>query len=245
MPTEHLAQQPYEDAQKERDAEAGYGTLPPSLDKDTHEELSRHVDSRTGRFKTEFEVAEEIAAEEEQKLQETYAKPAFKVRDGMIDDWTGHRYVTSHRCFGSECKSDLKKNGMLLQTRDDERVEDLNGVKFDVGTYKIGDLQEHKYHDLKAWGEGTLPHKDTVDKEEIHKYVFDRYDMGASKLKTKEDVEAIKENARIEAANEAKNAKAYTPSDSVIDDWTGHKFTSDVLCYGKSPCTKKELAAEK
>ena len=79
MPPVNLSQQPYEDAQKERDAEAGYGTMPPSLDKDTHEALSRHVDEKTGRFKTPFEVANEIDAEQEQKLQETYAKPAFKV----------------------------------------------------------------------------------------------------------------------------------------------------------------------
>jgi hypothetical protein len=79
-----------------------------------------------------------------------------------------------------------KKYGMLTQTksRDDERVEEFDGVKFDVGTYNIGDLQEHKYNNPKAWGEGMIPHKDTVDKEEIHKFVYDRYDMGASKLKT-------------------------------------------------------------
>jgi len=60
----------------------------------------------------------------------------------------------------------------------------MDGVKFDVGTYHIGDLQEHKYTNLKAWVPDSLPHKDTVDKEEIHKFVYDRYDMGASKLKT-------------------------------------------------------------
>lgn len=166
----------------------------------------RHVDARTGRFKTQFEVDEEIAAEEEKKLQETYEKPAFKVQDWMLDDWTGHRYVTSHRCYGHECKSDLKKNGMLMQinNQDDERVEELGGIKFDVGTYKIGDLQEHKYTNPKAWVEGSLPHKDTVDKEEIHKFVYDRYDMGASKLKTPEDILAIKENAKIAAEEERK-----------------------------------------
>lgn len=102
----------------------------------------------------------------------------------MLDDWTGHRYVTSHRCFGSECKSDLKKAGLLVQTNDDERVEDFGGIKFDVGTYHVGDLQEHKYTNPKAWVADSLPHKDTVDKEEIHKFVYDRYDMGASKLRT-------------------------------------------------------------
>lgn len=41
-----------------------------------------------------------------------------------------------------------------MQINDDERVEDRNGIKYDVGTYKIGDLQEHKYTNPKAWVEG-------------------------------------------------------------------------------------------
>ena len=45
----------------QRDSEAGYPAYKSS--KDTHDFAKDHIDSRTGRFKTPFEVSEEKAAE--------------------------------------------------------------------------------------------------------------------------------------------------------------------------------------
>ena len=47
----------------------------------------------------------------------------------MTNDWTGHKYVTSHRCFGHPCKKDQEAG--LVQ---------LNAPDVKEGTYRIGDL---------------------------------------------------------------------------------------------------------
>ena len=96
-----------------RDAEAGYPGKWST--KDFHDFAKDHIDARTGRFKTEFEVAEEKAAEAQKDLEETYEKPYFRVREDLINDWPGTRFVTTHRCYGHPCKSDLKRYGLLVQ----------------------------------------------------------------------------------------------------------------------------------
>jgi len=49
-----------------------------------------------------------------------------------------------------------------------------------------------------------------------------------------------------EAAEEAKNKpdpnakiEPYEIRDSIIDDWTGHRWAKNWRCYGREPCTKE------
>jgi hypothetical protein len=42
----------------------------------------------------------------EKHLNERAETQAFRVTDGMINDWPGSRYLTTHRCFGNECPDD-------------------------------------------------------------------------------------------------------------------------------------------
>ena len=44
--------------------------------------------------------------EREKKLEEARNKKKFVVRDDMINDWPGDRFLTTHRCFGGPCKGD-------------------------------------------------------------------------------------------------------------------------------------------
>lgn len=39
----------------------------------------------------------------------------------MIDDWTGHKYITSHRCFGQPCPKDMEG---FVQMRDDDTSDE-------------------------------------------------------------------------------------------------------------------------
>lgn len=39
----------------------------------------------------------------------------------MIDDWTGHKYVTTHRCFGEPCPKDKES---FVQMGDDETSDE-------------------------------------------------------------------------------------------------------------------------
>ena len=64
----------------------------------------RYSDVADGTYKSHDErvEAEKKAAEAEQKA---FNRKKFRApKDIMEDDWTGHKYVTSHRCFGAPCK---------------------------------------------------------------------------------------------------------------------------------------------
>lgn len=39
----------------------------------------------------------------------------------MINDWTGHKYVTTHRCFGEPCPKDQEKG--LVQVDENSESE--------------------------------------------------------------------------------------------------------------------------
>ena len=56
----------------------------------------------------------------ERKLQEARDKPAFIVPERLLGDDTGHKYVTTHRCFGAPCKGDL----MQMEDSDSSSDED-------------------------------------------------------------------------------------------------------------------------
>lgn len=87
-----------------------------------HEWAQSYVDARTGSTKTPFQVKQEADAELEAELQETWDKTkAFTVSDKTIDDWTGHKYITTHRCFGEVCPKD--KEG-FVQMGDDETSDE-------------------------------------------------------------------------------------------------------------------------
>lgn len=96
----------YQNFEAERDASAGY---PQKLnfDEDTHKFVQSHIETETGRHLNEGEVMMRLAAIEEAKLQKAAETPAFKLKPGMINDWPGDRFTTTHRCFGERCKGDL------------------------------------------------------------------------------------------------------------------------------------------
>lgn len=86
-----------------------------------HEWAQTFVNPKTGATKTPYEVKKEADAELEADLQETWDKTkAFQVTDKMIDDWTGHKYITSHRCFGSPCPKDL----VQMRNEDEDSSDD-------------------------------------------------------------------------------------------------------------------------
>ena len=65
----------------------------------------RFIDPKTGRMKTQYEVDQEDEAAKQRALEETYKRPYFTIIERhVIPDWTGHKYVTTHKCFGSPCK---------------------------------------------------------------------------------------------------------------------------------------------
>jgi len=160
-------------------------------------------------MKTPFEVKTEADAEQDAKLQETWDKTkAFQVTDGMIDDWTGHRFVTTHRCFGEPCPKD---KGSFVQMADDESEssgdEDdeqqiflskfnlhphnlaQSGSKWEEGIFEMGDLQEHKYGNPQAWVPGALPHADYDGVENLHSIIYDHFDPSVGRFRSEYEVQ--------------------------------------------------------
>jgi len=61
--------------------------------------------------------------------------------------------------------------------KDDDYFQQIGGP-FEVkeGSFKIGDLQSHRYYENgRAWNEGEWPHAESSKLEDINKFVMDRY----------------------------------------------------------------------
>ena len=66
--------------------------------------MSRYIDAATGKYKTEKEYAE---AAKELDPNNIY-KPLYPFH---AEEDTGHKYATSHRCFGKQCPMEAAKSG--------------------------------------------------------------------------------------------------------------------------------------
>jgi len=138
-------------ADAERDADAGY---PKSfnVDENTHKFILSHLDQASGRHMTEHEVAMRAEALEEARLAEASQKKAFQVPPRMLNDWPGDRFTSTHRCFGEPCK----QTALMQATTPDgpSPSAPASGVK----SFRIGDMQEHRYPTTRAWKQNAWPH---------------------------------------------------------------------------------------
>ena len=128
-------EQPYNEALAHRDEENGYPKLWKTLetDKDTPKEKKsiqsfarKYIDSKTGAFKTQWVVDQEADAKDQADFDASTEVKKFIITPEIVHDWTGHKYVTTHRCFGGPCKGDPE----LLQISDSQQEmipnEELN-----------------------------------------------------------------------------------------------------------------------
>lgn len=205
---------PYSHYEFARDEENGYPEK--ANTKDMHEWAQMFVNPNTGAMKTPWEVKQEADAELDAELQKTWDKTkAFKVTDGMIDDWTGHRFVTTHKCFGQPCPKEEKEN-LVQVTEDDSEDSDeddemqifLNKYhihpshnlaqsqsKWQEGIYEMGDLQEHKYANPAAWVANALPHSDYDKIENLHTLIYDHFDPHKGRFMSDFEVQEAAANA--------------------------------------------------
>ena len=168
----------YGDFHNERDIEAGY-PQEYTADEDTVKMIKAHIQGETGAFITPFDVQNKIQEEEERKLNEAAKKPAFKVSERIIDDWPGTRFTTTHACFGRPCEKDLVG---------------LEGIKYGA-TFRIGDMQEHKYRNPRAWQPGALPHDETDSIENVQKVISRHWDPETNRLRHPAEIEQAEARA--------------------------------------------------
>lgn len=90
--TEAENSQPIGDFEADRDNENGY---PSSFKtRDTNEKfVNNYINKKNGAFITQFDVDQAADAKAEKELKEASEKTKFKVPSGMINDWTGNRFV--------------------------------------------------------------------------------------------------------------------------------------------------------
>lgn len=213
---------------KEADYPADWTTNPYPVEKD--EDLRKFVHQyigQNGRLKTENEVELENEAEDDKKFKEASEKTAFKLKPGIVDDWSGQRFATTHRCFGERCKED--KTYLQLDTEKKHKGADSKARAF-----KLGDLQEHRYSSPRAWKKDAWPATETVHQENVMGLVSNYYDPVKGRWKSHWEVMEEEQNA-IDAAIEAwYRGGGYTNPHNIIDDWTGSKYLEP--CHGHYPC---------
>jgi hypothetical protein len=97
--------QPYGPAEQLGDKEAGYPTeLTPK----------EWRDLKYPKFNTPLEKRIRQQLRLERYLEEAAKRPAYRVPDSVINDWTGDKYTTTHACFGRPCDPDELKEGRYV-----------------------------------------------------------------------------------------------------------------------------------
>jgi len=147
----------------------------------------------------------------------------------MINDWPGTRFVTTHRCFGGPCKDDAK----LQLVEEPPKVTEK--------TFKVGDLQEHRYPYARAWQAGGWTHDESRHIEDVHDLIHKHFDPFTGSFKSPYQIAWDKEMAEEAELERNKDKPAFKVPESVIDDWTGQKYVDNMHCHGKDkPCPKLE-----
>jgi hypothetical protein len=72
----------------------------------------------------------DVEKAEAEKAAEMLRRPRFVPPEDIIDDFTGHKYVTTHRCFGGPCPDDPLPTSLAQ----------MDKKNFTSGTFNIGDV---------------------------------------------------------------------------------------------------------
>ena len=116
-------------------------------------------------------------------------------------------------------------------------------------SFKLGDLQEHKYDNPDAWTETGIPHADTDPIENVHGLVMGHFrpdhvayedDHGNTAAKSGDFMSAWAIHEEQERQEHREMLEAYSRPykpvpDQLIDDWTGTKYGKYWTTYGEAP----------
>jgi len=211
------------------------------------------IDTKTGGYITEWELGKAAEAEAQKKLEETWKKPYFMVPADMIMDWDGDCYAKHSKTFGKECS----QYGNLEANQDFSRARKVAYLQTDAqlneGT-EILKRHKHRVHQRKA---SEFPYGDAEkDRDAAAGHPQD----GAIVAKHKKFVDYMvgdnghyltpwevgkREDAELEKAQQAAaKVPAYVVPDSVIDDWTGHKYVDQHYGHHPKNAANVQISAE-
>ena len=218
-----------------------------------HDFVKSKIDTKTGGYITEWELGKAAEAEAQKKLEETWKKPYFMVPADMIMDWDGDCYAKHSKTFGKECS----QYGNLEANQDFSRARKVAYLQTDAqlneGT-EILKRHKHRVHQRKA---SEFPYGDAEkDRDAAAGHPQD----GAIVAKHKKFVDYMvgdnghyltpwevgkREDAELEKAQQAAaKVPAYVVPDSVIDDWTGHKYVDQHYGHHPKNAANVQISAE-
>lgn len=247
----------YTSGEAQRDAEAGYPSR--MAHPDLHEWIRSLLNNKSGRYLTPYEVMKLREIEEERRLEEASKRPAFKVPAWMLEDDTGDRFVTTHRCFGKPCPGDPPLPSLVQKTKvvSDKKTEKKSKEgkktsknlikkaktgkskekKEEPQVFKMGDIQEHRYSNRKAWRKDEWPSWETNDIENIYRLVNDHYDPKEKRFRSGWEFLDAQEKEEQRKEDEYWSRPYFTLPKNFIDDWSGDRFLQP--CQGEYPCPQK------
>jgi len=117
-----------------------------------------------------------------------------------------------------------------------------------LGIFRMGDMQEHKYRNQRAWQPGAMPHSETKDVEDIAGIIVNHFDYGKQDFKSAWQIREEQEQAAIKAEEAALAKGPYEVPEHVTYDWSGTHFGKYWKTYGKEPeslAQKKHRGSEK
>ena len=112
---------------------------------------------------------------------------------------------------------------------------------------RLGDLQAHRYTYAPAMEPNALTPEEQAGMNHIdsaHNLIFDHYNAETRKFVHPEQRDMEAAEAEEERLVREGPRKIYEVPDSVMDDWTGTRFTVNWKCYGREPCEKNEKGDE-
>lgn len=132
----------------------------------------------------------------------------------MLEDDTGHRFATSHRCYGNECPTDPPKSDKYsFRPKYDSLVQ--------IKKY------EDEISDGMPW-EGNA--QDQYDENQMELNVK-RFEL-ASDGQTQKEIHDGERKAQEETQKKQERKVPQVPADMIIDD-TGNHYATSHRCFGK------------
>ena len=142
-------------------------------------------------------------------------------------------------------KAAMEKAGLTYKDPDTPVREDYlaPASKYDLamrddlklGTFKLGDLPEHRYSNPMNWEKGGVPHDVHARQENPGLIVGDTFDVDQKRFLTPYEIMDRDTKKFNKEQNEKADRPAFVVKDRYIDDWTGTKWAKHPYTYGVEP----------
>lgn len=102
-----------------------------------------------------------------------------------------------------------------------------------IGTFSLGDMQEHRYQHQNNWKEDMVPYSKYEDLESTSKIISENYDKKDKKILSHAE-KIVKDQNEAKKAHDdmMANGGRDMSSNRYVDDWTGSTYAEHIYSYG-------------